>query len=173
MGESFSSPGLALDGCSLESSVSLRGEGQGQDKGRVHHCTCSQTTPGHQVGVLLWPYPGPPPPGMLPGKGPSFTRSLTLLITPPFFGAVQSFRDGPRGQAGRGWRSEHPTADAQSGLLDVGSGTEWEMGARAAGKSLWVYTHCCPHRPSPGKSSRLVTISLPQNLPALLSCVFP
>lgn len=53
--------GSALDGCSLESSVSLRGRGAGQDKGRVHHCTCSQTTPGHQVrsfcGLILVPLP--------------------------------------------------------------------------------------------------------------------
>lgn len=48
-----------------------------------------------------------------------------------------------------------------------------EMGVWAAGKSLWVYTRCCPHRPSPSRSSWLVTISLTQNLPALLSCVFP
>ena len=47
---------------------------------------------------------------------------------PAFLWGLQSFRDGPRGQAGRGWRPEHPTADAQSGLPDVGSGMEWGDG---------------------------------------------
>lgn len=156
MGESFSSPGLALDGWSLESSVSLQGVGPGKDKGRIHHCTCGQTALGHQVGVLLWPYPGPPPPGIfqgcLPGKGPSFTQPLTLLITPPVFGAMQSFRDGPRGQAGRGSLSgagglSAPPLTPRAGFLMLVLVPAGESGVWAAGKSLWVYTHCCESDP--------------------------
>lgn len=76
----------------------------GEDEGHIRHCMRDQAIPGHGIGVLLWPCPVPQPYcecACLERDHPSHNPRLCSL-TVPFFGAVHSFREGPRGQAVRG-----------------------------------------------------------------------